>query len=168
MRWGRRLLLVGTAVLAMGAAAAEPDEQLADPVQEAHARALFRNVRCLVCQNESIGDSQAPLAADLRRIVRQQVAEGRSNAQIQTFLTDRYGEFVLFAPRFSTANAVLWITPFAIVGVGLIMLVIFRRRATALETPLSVEEMERLSALTRSPSNATVPPQPGPRNAPDV
>lgn len=168
MRWGRRLLLVA-AVLAMGAATVEPDAQLKDPAQEAHARNLFRQVRCLVCQNESIYDSHAPLAEDLRQIVRQQVAQGRSDAEIQTFLTDRYGEFVLFTPRFSAANAVLWITPFAIVGVGLVLLVVFRRRAVALESPLSAEELERLSDLTHSAPKVTVPPQAGPtRNGPDL
>src|SRR6185437_773630 len=83
------------------AAAADPADRLPDPAQEARARAIFADVRCLVCQNESIDDSEAELAGDLRRTIREQVKAGRSDAQIKRFLTDRYGEFVLMTPRFS-------------------------------------------------------------------
>jgi cytochrome c-type biogenesis protein CcmH len=90
------------------AAAADPADRLADPAQEARARAIFADVRCLVCQNESIDDSEAELAADLRHVVREQVKAGRSDAQIKRFLTDRYGEFVLMTPAFSWVNLALW------------------------------------------------------------
>jgi cytochrome c-type biogenesis protein CcmH len=155
------------AVLCLGAAAADPAERLADPHQEARARNLFRQVRCLVCQNESIDDSEADLAADLRRVVRQQVAQGRSDAQVRAFLIERYGEFVLFKPQFSPGNAVLWLTPFAIVGLGGALMIVFRRRGGALEAPLSPEEVERLAASRHSDLSATVPPQAGPTNAPE-
>lgn len=167
MRVLRGLVLAACAAVVMAAASADPAERLPDPALEARARALFREVRCLVCQNESIDDSGADLAADLRAIVRQQIAEGRSDAEVRTFLTDRYGEFVLFKPRFSFGNAALWLTPFAIVGVGGVLLLVFRRRNPALEAPLSDEEAERLSVVTHSGSAATVPPQPGPTNAPE-
>jgi cytochrome c-type biogenesis protein CcmH len=166
MRGLRGLGIVLAAVFCLGAAAADPAERLADPAQEARARTLFRQVRCLVCQNESIDDSEAPLAADLRGVVRQQIAEGRSDAQVRTFLTDRYGEFVLFQPRFSAGNAALWLTPFAIVGVGGVLLLAFRRRDRTLEPPLDEEEVERLALATHSGSAATVPPHDRPTNAP--
>ena len=149
------------------AAASDPAERLADPAKEAHARDLFRQVRCLVCQNESIDDSEAPLAADLRRIVREQVTAGRSDAEVKTYLTDRYGEFVLFKPRFSLGNAALWLTPFAIVGLGGVALVFLRRRQDAPDAPLTDEEEERLRGLAQSSTIATVPPQQGRTNSAD-
>lgn len=129
------------------AAASDPAERLADPAQEARARALFAGVRCLVCQNESIDDSDAELAADLRRIVRTQVAAGRTDAEIKTFLTDRYGEFVLMRPAFGPANLALWIGPFLIVGLGVLL---WRRRLATRpeEATLTDEEQNRLKALS--------------------
>jgi cytochrome c-type biogenesis protein CcmH len=129
------------------AAASDPAERLADPVQEARARELFAGVRCLVCQNESIDDSDAELAADLRRIVRAQVAAGRTDAQIKAFLTDRYGEFVLMRPAFGPANLALWIGPFLVVGAGLLL---WRRRLAARpdEATLTDEELARVKALS--------------------
>jgi cytochrome c-type biogenesis protein CcmH len=88
----------------MAGAAADPAERLPDPVQEARAREIFREVRCLVCQNESIDDSEAALAGDLRQVVRDQVKQGRSDKQIRAFLVERYGEFVLLKPPFSPAT----------------------------------------------------------------
>jgi cytochrome c-type biogenesis protein CcmH len=131
-------------------AANEPGEQLPDPAQEARARALFEEIRCVVCQNESIDSSEAELARDLRGIVRQQVAAGRSDAEIKAFLVERYGEFVLFRPRFDATNAVLWLTPFAIVlvGGGLLWLgARSRARRQSSAAALSEEEEARLAAL---------------------
>ena len=144
--WLQRLAPLA-ALLCIAAAAADPAEVLHDPAQEAHARTLFRQVRCLVCQNESIDDSEAPLADDLRRLVRQQVAAGRSDADIRAFLVKRYGEFVLLKPAFSPANALLWLTPFAIVGAGGVALVLRDRRGSGTEPPLDAEEEARLRAL---------------------
>lgn len=129
------------------AAASDPAERLADPAQETRARALFAGVRCLVCQNESIDDSDAELAADLRRIVRAQVAAGRTDAEIKTFLTDRYGEFVLMRPAFGPANLALWIGPFLVVGLGVLL---WRRRLATRpeEATLTDEEQNRLKALS--------------------
>src|SRR5580698_488023 len=97
------------AVVMLGAAAGDPADRLADPGQEAHARTLFRDVRCLVCQSQSIDESDAPLARDLRQLVRSQVAQGRSDDQIRAFLVSRYGQFVLLTPKASLGNAILWI-----------------------------------------------------------
>ena len=138
--------------------AARAETRLSNPAQEARAHALFRQVRCVVCQNESIDDSEADLAADLRGIVRGQVAAGRTDAQIRAFLVARYGEFVLLKPRFSAGNALLWLAPFAVVGGGLGLLAL-RKRRPALEPDLTPEEQARLAALENP---AKVPPQSGP------
>ena len=118
----RRALLVALAGAACLAAASDPAERLPDPKQEAVAREIFRDVRCLVCQNESIDDSEAELAQDLRRIVREQVKAGKTEPQIKAFLTDRYGEFVLLRPSFSAGNLALWIGPFLVAAAGIALL----------------------------------------------
>ena len=133
------------------AAAADPAERLADPAQEARARAIFQDVRCLVCQNESIDDSEAELAHDLRQVVREQVRLGRSDDQIKRFLTDRYGEFVLMKPAFSWVNLALWGGPFLVVVLGAGLLVGRLRNRTA-DTELSPEEAERVRRLSQSDS----------------
>lgn len=149
-----RLFFVAVAAVACMAAASEPGEQLRDPAQEARARVLFREVRCLVCQNESIDDSQAELAADLRRIVRQEIAQGRSDAEVRAFLVARYGEFVLLKPPFSAGNAVLWLAPLGIlaIGGGLMVALLRRRREAGVgeideAAALSPQEEARLAAL---------------------
>ena len=141
----RAFLTAIAAVLCM-AAASDPAERLPDPAQEARAREIFQQVRCLVCQNESIDDSNAELAQDLRRIVRDQVREGRSDAEIKRFLTDRYGEFVLLRPSFSVGNAALWLGPFLVVVLGLVLL-LARLRARAPEVELDAADVERLRRL---------------------
>lgn len=128
------------------AAASDPAERLPDPAQEAVAREIFRDVRCLVCQNESIDDSEAELAQDLRRIVREQVKAGRSEPQIKAFLTDRYGEFVLLKPSFSAGNLVLWIAPFLVAAAG-IALLFARLRGRAPDAELDPGEEKRVAAL---------------------
>jgi cytochrome c-type biogenesis protein CcmH len=134
------------ALLLIGATADDPAERLANPAQEARARALFREFRCLECQNESIDESEAPIADDLRRVVRQQIAAGRTDAEIKRYLQDRYGEFVLMRPTFSPGNAILWLTPFAIVfGGGAIL--ILRSRKPPQTPPLTSEEEAALAAL---------------------
>jgi cytochrome c-type biogenesis protein CcmH len=142
----RALAAVFAGVLCM-AAAADPADRLADPAQEARARAIFADVRCLVCQNESIDDSEAELAADLRQIVREQVKAGRSDAEIKRFLTDRYGEFVLMTPAFSWVNLALWGGPFAVVvlGAGLLLTRLRTRPGEAELTPEEALRVRRLS-----------------------
>jgi cytochrome c-type biogenesis protein CcmH len=131
------------------AAAADPADRLPDPAQEARARAIFADVRCLVCQNESIDDSEAELAADLRHIVREQVKAGKSDSEIKRFLTDRYGEFVLMTPAFSWMNLALWGGPFLVVILGAGLLAT-RLRNRSGETELSPEEAERVRRLSET------------------
>ena len=102
--------------------AVEPEEFLKDTKQESRARIISKNVRCLVCQNESIDESSAPLAQDLRIIIRSKIKEGRTNKEIYKFLTDRYGDFVLLKPSFKTNTIILWIFPFVLLLLGLILI----------------------------------------------
>ena len=146
MRW-RALIAAAAGALSL-AAASDPAERLPDPAQEARARAIFQDVRCLVCQNESIDDSEAELAHDLRQIVREQVRAGRSDAEIKRFLTDRYGEFVLMTPGFNPGNLALWIGPFVVVLAGLSLLILRLRNRTP-EAELSHEEADRLATLSK-------------------
>lgn len=115
------------------------------PQDDARLRALFAEIRCVVCQNESIESSQAEIAADLRAVVREQVAAGRTDAEVRAYLVERYGEFVLFRPRFSAGNAALWLTPFAIVLGGLAVVAARARRAEPVPA-LSPEEAAELGA----------------------
>ena len=143
---GLRALAAAAAVFCM-AAASDPAERLSDPAQEARAREIFQTVRCLVCQNESIDDSEATLAVDLRRTVREQITAGASDSQVRAFLTARYGQFVMLRPAFSFGNALLWLGPFLLVVVGLAgWFGLTRRREMPAE--LSAEEKRRLKALT--------------------
>ena len=136
------------AALACLAAASDPADQLPNPAQEAHARALFTEIRCVVCQNESIDDSEADVAHDLRQAVRGQVAEGRTDGQIKAYLVQRYGEFILLKPTFSPANALLWLAPFLIVLAGAILLFVRARRpAPAAEVRLTDAEEAKLREL---------------------
>ena len=143
--------------MALVAAAPRLPERLPQPAQEARAHSLFRQIRCLVCQNESIDDSDAALAADLRGLVRQDIVAGRSDPEIKRALVDRYGEFVLLRPRFSLGNAALWLLPLLIVaGGGAAFALRARRPADAPEPPLTEAETSRVAALA---STVTVPPQ---------
>lgn len=142
---------LAVAVSAAPVRAVQPDEMLADPALEARARALSGELRCLVCQNQSIDDSDAPLAKDLRILVRERIKSGDSNSQVMDFLVARYGEFVLLRPRFELRTAVLWTLPFAVAilgGLG-IFLGLRRRAATrgTTEVPLSEDEKTRLAEI---------------------
>ena len=140
-------------VTALPVRAVEPNEMLTDPVLEARARALSKELRCMVCQNESIDDSGAPLAHDLRVLVRERLKAGDSDAQIVDFLVARYGEFVLLKPRLSWHTAALWGLPPAalLLGIASLVVVIRRRRHTGAENSanLTPAEEARLSALLR-------------------
>ena len=141
------------ALLAMPAArAVQPDEIMADPVKEARARDLSRELRCMVCQNQSIDDSEAPLARDLRLLVRERIAAGDSDAQVMDFLVARYGEFVLLKPRFERQTLLLWLVPpFVLFGGGLALWLHNRRRSGQGPEPsqpaLTAEERARLASL---------------------
>lgn len=129
----RRLLLVIAIVLSAAPAfAVNPDEVLADPALEARARAISAELRCMVCQNQSIDDSDAPLARDLRLLVRERIAGGDSDKQVIDFLVARYGEFVLLKPRFSPHTLLLWLLPpLALFGGGVALWLYSRRRPGA-------------------------------------
>jgi cytochrome c-type biogenesis protein CcmH len=108
--------------------AVEPDEMLSNPALEARARAISKQLRCMVCQNESIDESEAPLARDLRILVRQRIMAGDSNAQIINFLVSRYGEFILLKPPLSWNTLALWGAPPALLVLGVLMIVVVERR----------------------------------------
>ena len=134
--------------------AVQPDEVLSDPALEARARAISKELRCMVCQNESIDDSDAPLAHDLRVLVRERLKAGDSDQQIINFLVSRYGEFVLLRPRLSWHTAALWGTPPALVLLGIIMIVVVerrRRKSSAQTAPVSLTAAEeaRLAEILR-------------------
>jgi cytochrome c-type biogenesis protein CcmH len=152
----RRLLQIVLllALLAPGmAAAVTPDEMLKNPVLEARARALSREIRCMVCQNQSIDSSEAPLAHDLRVLVRQRLVAGDSDQQVLNYLVARYGEFVLLKPRLELHTLLLWGAPPAALLIGLIgLLIVARRRRIAPAEPqkLSSEEQNKLATLVGS------------------
>jgi cytochrome c-type biogenesis protein CcmH len=151
------LYLVWAACLGGPAYAVQPDEIMADPVKESRARDLSRELRCMVCQNQSIDDSEAPLARDLRLLVRERIAAGDSDAQVMDFLVARYGEFVLLKPRLKSHTLLLWLLPpFALVGGGLALWMHNRRRTKAGgdETlfKLSADEEARLERLIAAES----------------
>jgi cytochrome c-type biogenesis protein CcmH len=133
-------------LFAGAAVAMEPGEALPDAAQEQHARALFHEFRCMVCQNQSIAESDAPLAKDLRMLVRERVAAGDSDAAITRFLVARYGEFVLLKPPFEPRTLLLWLTPVGVLLLGGAAALLARRRQAA-PLPLSPEEAARLRDL---------------------
>jgi cytochrome c-type biogenesis protein CcmH len=166
MRWSRRfalspaLRLAGPIVallLVMGghgpAFAVQPDEVLKDPQMEARARMLGRDLRCLVCQNQSIDDSDADLARDLRVLLRQRLVAGDSDEQAKQYLVDRYGDYVLLKPPFKATTLVLWLGPGALLLCGIWAAVgFYRRRSVAAggaeaSLPLSEAEQKRLTKL---------------------
>jgi cytochrome c-type biogenesis protein CcmH len=150
----KRWPLILAALLCL-AAADDPAEHLKNPKDEARAEALFREVRCPVCQGESIAESDAPLAADLRRVIRGHIAIGASDAEIRQFLSARYGDFVLFRPWISRTNALLWSGPFLVALAGLGWLITRERRRPTPTPDLSPDEETRLAALEREPDKMT-------------
>lgn len=148
------LRAIGLAVLLALAAtsvaqAVQPDEILPDPVLEARARSISHNLRCPVCQGESIDDSSAPISRDLRLVVRERIMAGDTDVEVVDFIVDRYGEFVLFNPRPEGANLILWLAGPGLLLIGLAgALVYIRRRATPLPMPdLTEGEQARLKDL---------------------
>jgi cytochrome c-type biogenesis protein CcmH len=156
MRCVRTALILVSLLAPVDARAVQPDEVLSDPGLEARARTISQDLRCLVCQNQSIDDSAAPLARDLRLLVREQLKAGRTDRQVIDYLVDRYGEFVLLRPKFGGQTALLWLAPFGVLLLGAAGLVakLWRdqggpqaERASVDEPELTVEERERLSRL---------------------
>ena len=140
------LLAILLAQLALPAAGVEPDEILADPALESRARSISKQLRCLVCQNQSIDDSDAPLARDLRIVVRERLTAGASDAEVMGFVTARYGDFVLLSPPFKAGTYALWLGPAAILLIGLAAVAVFlrRRRAAPAAELSALSEGERI------------------------
>ena len=143
------LLLLLLLAAPLPAFAVNPDEMLADPSLEARARAISAELRCMVCQNQSIDDSNADLARDLRLLVRKRIAAGDSDRQVLDYIVSRYGEFVLLKPRLSEKTWLLWGMPAALLlaGGGAVVFYARRRRAPGEVAPLSAEERRRLDEL---------------------
>ena len=148
MRWVRLVLLVFFAALAAPSFAVQPDELMKDPALEARARALSAELRCMVCQNQSIDDSDAPLARDIRILIRQRIAEGESNDAVRSYLVSRYGDFILLKPPLKLETLLLWLSAPLTLCAGLAAVLLARRRTPAATQDLSAEEEAQLAALT--------------------
>jgi cytochrome c-type biogenesis protein CcmH len=155
---------VAAVLMTSPAFAVQPDEIMGDPAKEARARELSRELRCMVCQNQSIDDSEAPLARDLRLLVRERIAAGDSDAQVIDFLVARYGEFVLLKPRLKPHTLLLWLLPpLALAGGGLALWIHNRRRSRSAASDdqslskLTAEEEARLERLIAAEPSAEGP-----------
>ena len=148
MKWLVTILML---VVALPVVAAGVDEKvLLDPAREAEARAIMQDLRCLVCQNQSIDDSNAEMAADLRAVVRERVLAGDNAGQVHDFMVARYGDWILMRPPVNEGTWVLWLMPAILVVLGLLAISVFMRRGRANDktvTPLSAQEEADLDAL---------------------
>jgi cytochrome c-type biogenesis protein CcmH len=142
-------LFLAFAFFTATASAVEPDEVLKDPVLEARARALSAELRCLVCQNQSIDDSDAGLAKDLRILLRERLVAGDSDEQAVNYLVNRFGEYVLLKPRFASHTLLLWTGPFILLAIGMFVLLRLRSRrpATTAENALTAQEKQQMKEL---------------------
>ncbi len=150
MAW---LLLLPVVLLeSWPAAAVEPNEMLADPALEARAREISRGLRCVVCQNESIDESDADLAHDLRVLVRERLVAGDSDEQVVQFIVDRYGDFVLLRPPVKSETYLLWASPaiMLLIAAAIIAIYLRRHRGGAVPQPLTAEERARVDALLKA------------------
>jgi cytochrome c-type biogenesis protein CcmH len=156
MRFVQAALLALLLAFSPGSAfAVQPDEILKDPALESRARAISSELRCLVCQNQSIDDSDASLARDLRLLVRERLLAGDSDAQVESFLVQRYGDFILLKPPFKSETLILWLAPLLVLLCGGAALFAFARRRQPAESAaaLSTAEQARLSALLDEPAD---------------
>jgi len=143
---GLLTVLTVVSVLSGPAHAVDGDEMFADPAMEARARDVGRQLRCLVCQNQSIFDSNSGLAKDLRVLVRTRMTEGDTDTEILTYIADRYGDYVLLQPRFSIRNAVLWAAPVLALLIGLAMMALYLKSRSRGQTDVRLTEDERETA----------------------
>ena len=151
MRASLAALLLLMALAVPGFAALDPSEMLDDPAEEARARAISKELRCMVCQNQSIDDSDAELAHDLRAVVRDRIRAGDTDAEVFDFVVARYGDFVLMTPPFTPATWALWLAPglVLVIGGGIALVVLRRAHVGRGEPRLSAEEEARLAKLTK-------------------
>jgi cytochrome c-type biogenesis protein CcmH len=134
-----------------------PDQPLADAALESRARKLMKEIRCVVCQSQSIDESEAGIAHDMRQIVRNQIAAGKTDAEIRTYLTDRYGDFVLLNPPFKPVTLVLWLGPFALIALaGFGVFMFYRRSAATAAAALTPAERERVAAFLKDDGDEAV------------
>ncbi|MGD0720797.1 MAG: cytochrome c-type biogenesis protein [Roseiarcus sp.] len=144
-----RLILVFALLAAPIAHAVQPDEVMRDPALESRARALSGELRCMVCQNQSIDDSDAPLARDIRLLIRERIAKGESNEAVRAFLVSRYGDFILLKPPFEPRTLLLWGGAPLVLAAGALALWLGTRRRAPAPAPLSEAEEARLAAIAR-------------------
>jgi cytochrome c-type biogenesis protein CcmH len=149
MRSLRLLLMLAALLSASFAHAVQPDEVLGDPALEARARALSAELRCMVCQNQSIDDSDAPLARDIRVLIRERIVKGESNAAIRDYLVSRYGDFILLKPPLRAGTLLLWFGAPLTLALGALAIGLAARRRPVAGPPLDAEEEARLAALSR-------------------
>ncbi len=146
------LLAVISVFFATPAIAVDPDEILTDPALEERARDISKGLRCVVCKNQSIDESDASLAKDLRLLVRERLKVGDTDEQVVDYVVERYGEFVLLKPQFSTRNSFLWFAPVFVFGIGLLLAIYFlrqQRKPLEVQAPLSEAEAEKLKELIK-------------------
>lgn len=151
MRWRVFLVLLAIAVPGLAPsvlAVSDPAEMLADPAREARARELGQNLRCLVCQNNSVEESESDFARDMRRAIRERISAGEDDAQVTAWMVARYGDFVRLRPAFSPLTALLWASPLLALGIGGAVVLLARRRATPPPAPLSAAEAEAVRRLS--------------------
>ncbi|MFC4174666.1 cytochrome c-type biogenesis protein CcmH [Microvirga sp. GCM10011540] len=148
------LALVATLFIGTAVHAVQPDEVLKDPALERRARDISAGLRCLVCQNQSIDDSDAPLAKDLRLIVRERLQAGDTDAEVESFLVQRYGEFVLLKPTFGTHTLLLWLAPALVLVLGGIGAYAALRRRPQPAAALDIEEQQALEAVLKRDEGA--------------
>jgi len=149
----RRVVFFMSLVLCLGSGVlAKEAQSVEDPQIEQRMNALTQQLRCLVCQNETLADSQADLAEDLRRQIREQMKAGKSDQEILAFLTQRYGDFVLYNPPVKATTYLLWFGPFGLLLIGIVVLYRYlkQRRALIHDQPLTAEERKRAEELLRS------------------
>ena len=125
--------LMTSQIVAINCYSVEPDEFLQNPKKESRARNISKNVRCLVCQNQSIDESSAPLAKDLRILIRRKIENGNSDEEIYNFLTERYGDFILLSPPFKISTLFLWILPFVFLVVGIFVIFLHNNKSKKLD-----------------------------------
>ena len=158
------LAALASVVLGMAGTADDPAQRLPDPGQEARARRLFEQLRCVVCQNESVDASEAEIAGDIRKIVRTQIAAGSTDRQVMDYLVQRYGQFILLKPPLDPGNLALWLTPFAVVLLGGGYLWIKSRQPAVEAQGLTEEEQQALEAIDAEDQDM-LPPHSGLGNA---
>jgi cytochrome c-type biogenesis protein CcmH len=150
------ILFLALMIATPAAHAVQPDEVLADPALEARARALSAELRCMVCQNQAIDDSDAPLARDLRILLRERLSAGDTDDEVIAFLVARYGDFILLRPPVALNTALLWLAPPAVLLIGgLVAVALFRRRRADVPAALSDAEKARLAEIIGAPDRST-------------